>query len=211
MIGKMPAYAKPTKLIVVLLFFVAASMNQSCFAGKIQKQQSGKVDSVVKFIWRQAGVQFMYHKSFHLKIDEDSLVIALLDNDSKVLGPVVVMESFKSFNAANQIFSKEDSVSVIENQRANQEMRVISSWYAYDGYANPKADSIFGDGWSGLAANITCATGDEYGDHRAGGKCYQAVISNGGRALFISTPGERYGIDSVAMRIVNSIRFVNGL
>lgn len=184
-------------------------MNQSCFAGKCQKQSFDRVDSAAKFIWRQSGVQISYHKRFQVKPDEDSLVIAFLDSDSKTLGPVVVMESFKSFNAANQIFSKEDSVSVIENQRANQGKRVVGSWYAHDGYANPKADSIFGDGWTGLAANITCAISDEYGDHRAGGKCYQAAISNGSRALFISVPGERYGIDSAAMDIVNSIKFLD--
>ena len=206
----MSVYVKlQTKIIVALLLLMAASMSQSCYSGRTRKQISGGLDSIMTFAWRQAGIQVSHHKLFQAKFDEDSLVIAFLDNDSKTLGPVVIMESFKSFNAANHIFSKEDSLSVIENLRANQEKRVIGSWYAYDGYSNPKADSIFGNGLSGLAANITCAISDEYGEHRAGGKCYQAVISNGSRALFISTPGERYGIDSAVMSIVKSIEFIN--
>lgn len=194
---------------MVLLLLMVASMSQSCYSGRNQKQLSGGLDSIVTFAWRQAGVQMSHHKQFQVKFDEDSLVIAFLDSDSNALGPVIIVESFRSFNAANQIFSKEDSLSVIQNLRPNQEKRVIGSWYAYDGYSNPKADSIFGNGWSGLTANITCAISDEYGEHRAGGKCYQAVISNGNRALFISAPGERYGIDSVAMSIVKTIEFIN--
>jgi hypothetical protein len=82
-----------------------------------------------------------------------------------------------------------------------------SGWVALGRWNNRSPVTTFlGDGWQGLVANTVCGIGDEHGFHGAGGECLTYVMSNGRRALIMSTDGAS-GRDAETLATIRSVRF----
>jgi hypothetical protein len=81
-----------------------------------------------------------------------------------------------------------------------------SGWVALGRWNNRSPVTTFlGDGWQGLVANTVCGIGDEHGFHGAGGECLTYVMSNGRRALIMSTDGAS-GRDAETLATIRSAR-----
>jgi hypothetical protein len=75
------------------------------------------------------------------------------------------------------------------------------------GDAVAPVEQFAGDGWRGLVAATVCGIGDAHGFHAAGGTCYTYLMSNGRRALVMTTDGAS-GHDPETLATVRSAQLV---
>jgi hypothetical protein len=81
-----------------------------------------------------------------------------------------------------------------------------SGWVAFGrGQARSPVEAFAGDGWRGLLANTMCGIGDEHGFHGAAGECLTYVMSNGRRAVIMTTDGAS-GRDAETQATIRSVR-----
>lgn len=73
------------------------------------------------------------------------------------------------------------------------------------GDARAPVAEFVGDGWRGLVADTVCGIGDAHGFHGAAGDCYTYVMSNGRRALIMTTDGAS-GHDPETLATVRSAK-----
>ena len=76
------------------------------------------------------------------------------------------------------------------------------------GDARAPVVEFVGDGWRGLVADTVCGIGDEHGFHAAGGDCYTYLMSNGRRALIMTTDGAS-GHDPESLATIRSAKLGN--
>jgi uncharacterized protein len=74
------------------------------------------------------------------------------------------------------------------------------------GDARAPVAEFVGDDWRGLVADTVCGIGDAHGFHGAAGDCYTYVMSNGRRALIMTTDGAS-GHDPETLATVRSAKF----
>lgn len=73
------------------------------------------------------------------------------------------------------------------------------------GNARSPVEPFAGDGWRGLVADTVCGIGDAHGFHGAGGDCYTYLMSNGRRALIMTTDGAS-GHDPETLVTIRSVQ-----
>lgn len=97
----------------------------------------------------------------------------------------------------------------VATEHAGFELREGDGWYTTFGRFEPvRVGTFIGQGWQGMEATVTCGISDEEtGFHAAAGECYWGVVSNGRRAVVISTEGIG-GDDPASRRTVTSLRFL---
>jgi hypothetical protein len=95
----------------------------------------------------------------------------------------------------------------VARREAGFEPDATGRWMTTYGRFEPVPVQRFaGEGWTGMKAVVTCGVGDENGFHAAGGECLWAVVSDGRRAVVVSTDG--LSSTEEAETMVVSLRFL---